>query len=447
VSPPPTTPQSTTSLDLAVTPGGCLRGRVRVPGDKSISHRALILGAIAEGTTEVEGFLEAGDTLATAAAFQAMGVPIERPAETRVVVRGAGLRGLRAPERALYLGNSGTAVRLLAGVLAGQSFDTELTGDASLSRRPMSRITEPLAAMGAEVSTSTSGTPPLHIRGGRALAGIDYRMPVASAQVKSCLLLAGLYASGVTCVMEPAPARDHTERMLAAFGYALQRDAGRVCLQGDGVLHGTRVAVPADISSAAFFMVGAAIAAGSELLLENVGINPTRTGVITILRAMGADLALLNVREQSGEPRADIRVRASRLHGVRIAEELVPLAIDEFPALFVAAACAEGETILAGAGELRVKESDRIEAMAEGLRRLGVEATPTADGMRIRGGPLGGATVASHGDHRVAMALSMAGLAASAPVRVTDCANVDTSFPGYAVLARRAGLAIETRAS
>ncbi len=403
-----------------------------------------MLGAIAEGTTEVEGFLEGEDTLATAAAFEAMGVGIERPGATRVRILGAGLRGLRAPEAPLHLGNSGTSMRLLAGLLAGQPFDTELEGDASLSRRPMRRVTEPLTRMGATVVTGEDGTPPLHIRGGRTLEGIDYAMPVASAQVKSCVLLAGLYARGATCVTEPAPTRDHTERMLAAFGYPVQRGSARVCLRGGGLLRGTKVAVPADISSAAFFMVGAAIAPGSELMLEAVGVNPTRTGVVRVLRMMGADIEFVNEREVTGEPRADIRVRSSRLKGVRIPEDLVPLAIDEFPALFVAAACAEGETVLSGAAELRVKESDRIAVMAEGLQRLGADARPTRDGMRIRGGCITGGTVASHGDHRVAMALSMAALAAEQPVRVTDCASVDTSFPGFAVQAGAGGLLIRT---
>lgn len=430
-------------MDFLAQPGGCLRGHIRVPGDKSISHRAVMLGAIAEGATDVEGFLEGEDTLATAAAFEAMGVRIERPGPAGVRLHGVGLHGLRAPPGPLYLGNSGTSMRLLAGLLAGQPFDAELTGDASLSRRPMRRISEPLLRMGAEVSASEDGTPPLHIRGGRTLEAIDYTMPVASAQVKSCVLLAGLYARGTTCVAEAAPTRDHTERMLAAFGYPVQRAPARVCVRGGGVLRGTKVAVPADISSAAFFMVGAAIAAGSEVLLEEVGINPTRTGVVAILRMMGADIELSNEREVAGEPRADIRVRSSRLTGVRIPEELVPLAIDEFPALFVAAACARGETVLSGAAELRVKESDRIAVMAEGLQRLGVDARPTADGMRIRGGRMTGGTVASHGDHRVAMALSTAALAAAQPVRVTDCANVDTSFPGFAAQARASGLRIQ----
>lgn len=425
-----------------VRPGGNLGGHLRVPGDKSVSHRAIMLGAIAEGVTDIDGFLQGEDSLATLKAFQAMGVPIEVPSAGRVVVHGVGLHGLRPPNGALNLGNSGTSMRLMSGLMAGQRFDTRLTGDASLSRRPMGRVTGPLAEMGAGIETTGSGTAPLHIHGGAPLHGIDYAMPVASAQVKSCLLLAGLYADGRTCVTEPAPTRDHTERMLTAFGYALERRGSKVCIAGGGSLRSTSIDVPADISSAAFFLVGASIAAGSDLVLEHVGVNPTRTGVLDILRLMGADIELRNQREIGGEPVAELHVRAARLRGVRIPEELVPLAIDEFPALFIAAACAEGETRLSGAQELRVKESDRIQVMADGLRALGVYAEPTDDGVVIRGGQLSGGSVDSHGDHRIAMAFSMAGLRASGVVRVLDCANVDTSFPGFVKQASMAGLSI-----
>jgi len=317
-----------------------------------------------------------------------------------VVVHGVGLHGLRQPPRPLYLGNSGTSMRLLAGVLAAQSFDTTLLGDESLSSRPMRRITEPLAAMGARIESSDEGTPPLRIKGGQSLKGIDYEMPVASAQVKSCLLLAGLYAEGRTCVTEPDPSRDHTERMLQGFGYPVEREGNRICLQGGGRLRAMHIMVPGDISSAAFFMVGAAIARDSDVLLKNVGINPTRTGVIDILQQMGADITLENERCAGAEPVADIRVKGSELHGIEIPVELVPLAIDEFPALFVAAACAEGETVLTGARELRVKESDRIQVMADGLNELGISARPTEDGIVIQGGELQGGRVDSHGDHR-----------------------------------------------
>lgn len=432
-------------IEFEVEPGGRLSGRVRVPGDKSVSHRSIMLGALADGVTEIEGFLQGEDSLATLRAFRAMGVRIEGPEAGRVVIHGVGRTGLREPEGDLYLGNSGTSMRLMAGLLAGQSFDAVLTGDASLSRRPMRRVTEPLAEMGARIETTNAGTAPLRIKGGSALHGIDYRMSVASAQVKSCLLLAGLYAEGRTCVTEPAPTRDHTERMLAGFGYPVERRSSTACVEGGGRLTATAIAVPADISSAAFFLVGASIAPQSDLTLEHVGVNPTRTGVIDILRLMGADIELLNPRQAGGEPVADLRVRSAPLHGIRIPEHLVPLAIDEFPALFVAAACASGETRLSGAAELRVKESDRIQVMADGLQSLGIGAVPTADGMVIEGGALGGGRVDSHGDHRIAMAFAVAALRARAPLTVRDCANVDTSFPDFAGLAAAAGLGIRVR--
>ncbi len=436
--------------DWTVRPGGRLAGRLRVPGDKSVSHRAVMLGAIAEGVTEVTGFLEGADCLATMGAFRAMGVPIEGPEGGRLVVRGVGLHGLEAPAAPLDLGNSGTSMRLLAGLLAGQPFDSVLTGDASLSRRPMRRVTEPLKRMGAHIETTPEGTAPLRIHGNPRLRGIDYRTPVASAQVKSAILLAGLYAAGRTCVTEPAPTRDHTERMLAGFGWPVAREPERlrVCLEGGHRLRATAVDVPADLSSAAFFLVGASIAPGSDVELEHVGLNPTRTGVIEILRRMGADLEVTPEGEAGGEPVGRIRVRAARLRGIAIPSELVPLAIDEFPAVFVAAACAEGRTVLTGAAELRVKESDRIQVMAAGLRALGVRAEPRHDGILIEGvgpdGRLGGGTVASHGDHRIAMAFAMAALRAEGPVVIRDCANVATSFPGFDALAREAGLALET---
>ena len=433
-------------ISFFVEPGGALAGRVRVPGDKSISHRAIMLGSLAEGTTQVSGFLEGEDCLCTLKAFRAMGVQIEGPEAGRVVIHGVGLHGLKAPEAALDMGNSGTSMRLMAGLLSGQAFDTTLIGDASLSRRPMKRVADPLAQMGARIETTEKGTPPLRVLGGQPLRGIDYAMPVASAQVKSSLLLAGLFAQGRTCVTEPAPTRDHTERMLAGFGYAVERGDSRVCLEGGGRLTARDIDVPADISSAAFFLVGASIAPGSDLTLEHVGMNPTRTGVIDILRLMGADLEVMNAREVGGEPVADIRVRSARLKGIAIPPELVPLAIDEFPALFVAAACAQGETVLTGAEELRVKESDRIQVMADGLIACGIDARPTADGIVIRGGRLGGGEIFSHGDHRIAMSFAMAALVAEGPLTIRDCANVNTSFPGFVGLASAAGLAIEVAA-
>ncbi|VEE15376.1 bifunctional prephenate dehydrogenase/3-phosphoshikimate 1-carboxyvinyltransferase [Ectopseudomonas mendocina] len=429
-----------TDLIFLAKPGSSLSGRIRVPGDKSISHRSIMLGSLAEGTTEVEGFLEGEDALATLQAFRDMGVVIEGPHHGRVTIHGVGLNGLKAPAGPLYMGNSGTSMRLLSGLLAAQSFDTILTGDASLSKRPMNRVAKPLREMGAVIETGPEGRPPLNIKGGQRLTGMDYEMPMASAQVKSCLLLAGLYAAGRTSVTEPAPTRDHTERMLRGFGYPLSVEGSTASVESGHKLSATRIEVPADISSAAFFLVAASIAEGSELVLEHVGINPTRTGVIDILKLMGGDITLENQREVGGEPVADIRVRAARLKGIDIPEDLVPLAIDEFPVLFVAAACAEGRTVLRGAEELRVKESDRIQVMADGLISLGVKAEPTPDGIVIEGGAMGGGEVWAHGDHRIAMSFSVASLRASAPIRIHDCANVATSFPNFLALAAEVGI-------
>lgn len=429
-------------LIYLANPGGSLSGRIRVPGDKSISHRSIMLGSLAEGVTQVEGFLEGEDALATLQAFRDMGVVIEGPHHGKVTIHGVGLNGLKPPPGPLYLGNSGTSMRLLSGLLAAQPFDTVLTGDASLSKRPMNRVAKPLREMGAVIETGAEGRPPLTIRGGQRLTGMSYEMPMASAQVKSCLLLAGLYAAGETAVTEPAPTRDHTERMLRGFGYPVAVDGNVASVESGHKLTATHIEVPADISSAAFFLVAASIAEGSELVLEHVGINPTRTGVIDILKLMGADLTLENQREVGGEPVADIRVRAAKLKGIDIPEDLVPLAIDEFPVLFVAAACAEGRTVLRGAEELRVKESDRIQVMADGLIALGVKAEPTPDGIIIEGGPIGGGEVWSHGDHRIAMSFSVASLRATAPIRIHDCANVATSFPNFLGLAASAGIRV-----
>jgi len=430
------------NITYCVAPGGRLQGQIRVPGDKSISHRAIMLGAIAEGETAISGFLQGEDTLATLAAFRAMGVSISDPVAGQVRVQGVGLHGLQAPTQPLYLGNSGTSMRLLSGLLAGQAFGVTLTGDASLSQRPMRRVTDPLRLMGANIQTTPTGTPPLQLQGGQALQGIEYTMPMASAQVKSCILLAGLYATGETRVIEPAPTRDHSERMLSGFGYAVERDGACVSLRGGGRLQGRSIDVAADISSAAFFMVGASIAPSSDIILEHVGMNPTRIGVINILRAMGAHIDILDSSTVGGEPVATLRVRSSPLHGIRIPEDQVPLAIDEFPAIFIAAACAEGETRLTGAEELRVKESDRIQVMADGLRVLGIDARPTADGMIIQGGQLGSGQIDSHGDHRIAMSFAMAALRAQGTVEILDCANVATSFPNFIELAQGCGLAL-----
>jgi len=420
-----------------------LSGSIRVPGDKSISHRSIMLGSLARGITEVTGFLEGEDSLATLQAFRDMGVVIEGPHHGRVVIHGVGIRGLRAPPGPLYLGNSGTSMRLLAGLLAAQSFDCVLTGDESLSKRPMKRVAEPLGQMGAVIETGAGGRPPLTLRGGQRLHGINYQLPMASAQVKSSLLLAGLYAEGVTSVTEPAPTRDHTERMLGGFGYPVVRVGATASVTGGGELRATTIDVPADISSAAFFMVAASIVPGSDLTLEHVGINPTRIGVINILRQMGADITCVNERDVGGEPVADLRVRHAPLRGINIPEDQVPLAIDEFPVLFIAAVFAEGTTVLTGAEELRVKESDRIQAMADGLLSLGATVTPQSDGIVIEGGSLTGGAIDSHGDHRIAMAFAVAGLRAAGDIEIGDCRNVATSFPSFVRLARQTGFRLQ----
>lgn len=434
-------------LTFQVSPGGGVSGSIRVAGDKSISHRSIILGSIANGVSRVSGFLEGEDALNTVAAFREMGVTIVGPEQGELTIYGVGKAGLQAPRRPLYMGNSGTAMRLLAGLLAAQQFDSELTGDESLMERPMKRVAEPLRSMGANIDTGEGGTPPLKIRGSK-LKGVSYPMPMASAQVKSCLLLAGLYAEGETLIREPAPCRDHTERMLQGFGYSVQVDAEqRSCsVVGGGELQAAQIDVPADISSAAFFLVAAAITPGSDLTLQHVGVNPTRTGVINILRAMGANIESGNERIVGGEPVADLRVRYSALKGVSIAEDQIPLAIDEFPVLFIAAACAEGDTVLRGAEELRVKESDRIDAMARGLKQLGITVETYEDGIKISGGEMGGGAVDSFGDHRIAMAFTVAGLRASANIEIANCANVATSFPNFVELATEVGMRVVTQA-
>lgn len=435
--------KSQQSITYRAGAGGRVSGDIRVPGDKSISHRSIMLGALANGVTEVEGFLEGEDSLATLQAFRDMGVVIEGPNQGRVRISGVGLHGLKPPRGPLYVGNSGTAMRLFTGLLAGQSFDSELTGDASLTGRPMNRVAEPLRTMGAVIETAEGGRPPLIIRGSQKLKGIHYDMPMASAQVKSCLLLAGIYAEGETSVTEPAPTRDHTERMLQGFGYPVSRQSATATITSGGKLSGGTIDVPGDISSAAFFLVAASITPGADLTIRHVGINPTRVGVINILRQMGADITLLNEREAGGEPVADLRVRHAELTGIHIPEEQVPLAIDEFPALFIAAACASGETVLTGAEELRVKESDRIQVMADGLAVLGVRTTVKPDGIAITGGQkIGGGVVQSHGDHRIAMAFAVAALRAEDAIDIRDCANVSTSFPNFVELAQQVGLDI-----
>ena len=413
-----------------------------MPGDKSVSHRAIMLSALADGTSRIRGFLEGGDTRATARIFGQMGVRIDAPSPGERVVHGVGLRGLRAPEGELDCGNSGTAMRLLCGALAGQTFDSILAGDASLSKRPMRRVTEPLSTMGARIEAPEAGTPPLRVCGGRALRGIDYESPIASAQVKSAVLLAGLYAEGETFVTEPRPTRDYTERMLHAFGWPVEFGPGRVGLSGGHALRAVDVDVPADFSSAAFFIVAASIVPDSELLLRNVGMNPRRTGLLHVLRAMGADIMETNAREAGSEPVADLIVRHAPLRGVEVPVAHVADMIDEFPALFIAAACAEGVTTIRGAEELRVKESDRIAVMAIGLRALGARIEETPDGAMIEGGTLHGGSVESHGDHRIAMAFAVAGAVVDGAITIRDCANVATSFPGFVELANGCGLAV-----
>jgi 3-phosphoshikimate 1-carboxyvinyltransferase len=430
-----------------VQPARSVSGRVRVPGDKSISHRTLMLGGIAEGRTQVTGFLASADCLATLEAFRAMGVTVDRHAETSLTVHGRGLHGLCAPTKVLDMGNAGTAIRLSMGLLAGQRFESVLTGDSSLRTRPMERVAKPLRLMGANILT-TDGKPPVTVRPVTSLAGIDYPLPVASAQVKSAILLAGLYADGTTTVTEPAPTRDHTERMLRGFGVQVDTEGQRVRLRGRQTLHGARIDVPGDISSAAFFLVAGSIGASGEYVIENVGVNPTRTGVIDILKLMGADITVVPRPAQGGEPVADLHVRRAQLKGIAVPEALVPLAIDELPVLFIAAAAAKGETLFTGAAELRVKESDRLAVMAEGLTRLGVPNELAPDGIRIAGGAgegrrLSGAEIQSHGDHRIAMAFTVASLIADAPLRIRDTENVGTSFPGFVATARGCGLQVQ----
>ena len=425
-------------LNWSSAPAGPLKGKLTVPGDKSISHRALMLAAVAEGRSRIEGFLEGEDTRATAKVLSQMGVRIDTPVPGERVIHGVGLHGLRGTSQPLDCGNAGTGMRLLTGLLAGQSFDSTLVGDASLSTRPMRRVIEPLMRMGAHIDSS-DGLPPLRVRGGQTLHGVRHATPVASAQVKSALLLAGLYAHGTTEVVEPHPTRDYTESMLAAFGWPIQFAPGCASLSGGHVLHAVDVEVPADFSSAAFFIVAASIVPGSELRLPAVGLNPRRTGLLQALRLMGADITVENLHDNHGEPTGDVVVRHAPLHGIDLPTNLVPDMIDELPVLFVAASVAEGRTMISGAAELRVKESDRIATMATGLRALGASVEETPDGAIIEGGRLRGGSVTSHLDHRIAMSFTVAGLVAQEPVRINDCATVATSFPGFRQIANNCG--------
>ena len=429
--------------DYRAMPVRGIGGDISVPGDKSISHRALMLGAIAEGETVVRGFLESEDCVATRRAFEALGVRVEDEGKGTLRVYGVGLDGLQPPADVLDLGNSGTAIRLMTGLLAAQRFDSTLTGDASLRKRPMERVATPLRAMGARIATR-DGRAPIEITGGAQLKGIDYAMPVASAQVKSALLLAALYASGTTTVRSPGPSRDHTERMLRSMGIPLDiTDDGLTVSVGDSrVLRGIEIDVPGDLSSAAFFIVAGCLGASDGLLIRNVGVNPSRTGLLTILSAMGARIEIRNPRTAGAEPVADLYVERGELKGIDVPPELVPLAIDEFPILFIAAAGARGPTIVRGAEELRHKESDRIAVMARGLAALGARVEEREAGVIIEGGRLHGGSVDSHGDHRVAMAFSVASLISSGPIEIRDTAAVATSFPNFLEVAAACGLSV-----
>ena len=427
--------------DLRIQPSSGIRGELILPGDKSISHRSVLFSAIADGDTQISGFLAGEDTQNTAKAMQAMGIAIEGLGTDRLVVHGKGLDGLCEPGSVLDLGNSGTGMRLLAGLLAGQDFFSILTGDQYLRKRPMARIVEPLRLMGARIDGRSGGKlAPLSIRGGKTLRSIKYASPVASAQVKSAVLLAGLYADGETAVNEPSKSRDHTERMFRFFGVEVREKGTNVTVQGRQRLRAQGpLIIPSDISSAAFFMVAASIVSGSDLLIRNVGVNPTRTGIIDALTSMGADISLESQREQAGEPVADIRVRYRKLHGIQIGGDVIPRTIDEIPVLAVAASYAEGKTIIKDAAELRVKESDRITTIAAELRKMGAAVTELPDGMEISGGDaLNGAICDSHGDHRIAMSVAVAGLAAKGDTIVRDTDWIDTSFPGFERLLRQA---------
>lgn len=447
--------------DLLSKPSHTVHGEITIPGDKSISHRSIIFGALAKGTTVINGFLDGEDCMATVRAFQAMGVTIEGPDQHQVLIHGVGKYGLKEPKQILDCGNSGTSMRLLAGLLSAQKFDSQLTGDESLLKRPMLRISKPLAQMGADIST-LQGKPPITIKGGKTLHGIHYVMEQASAQVKSCILLAGLYAQGETRVTETEITRNHTELMLESFSYpvhyspslehneswgdvlvGVKHEARTVAINSLHECIGTEIFVPGDISSAAFFIVAATIIPGSDLIIRQVGINPTRSGIIHILLEMGADIKLLNQRQQGEEWVADLHVRYAPLRGIEIDPNWVPLAIDEFPILFIAAAVAQGNTILRGAQELRFKESDRIAAMVDGLQNLGIKAEALEDGALIEGGSIQGGIVDSLGDHRIAMSFAIAGAVAAAPIRVKNCANVATSFPLFVETAKKLQLHIE----
>jgi 3-phosphoshikimate 1-carboxyvinyltransferase len=434
---------SSTFIDYLSSPSGSLCGSINIPGDKSISHRAVIMGSIAIGITQIKGLLKSADIVSTVNVFRDMGVCIEESSD-EMIIHGVGLHGLKEPANALDFGNSGTSVRILAGLLSTQKFDATLIGDDSLSQRPMRRIIDPLIEMGATLNCSTQHTLPIHIKGSNSLNGIAYHLPVASAQLKSCLLLAGLYAKGKTRIIEDSVTRDHTERMLIEFGANIDVKKEYIEIQS-GELSARKIQIPGDISSAAFFLVAASICPGSNLVLKNVGINPTRDAVIEILRRMGANIEVKMINDTGIESIADIHVQYSSLVGIKIPEELVPIAIDELPVIMIAAAFAKGDTELVNATELRVKESDRIEAIAVGLKSLGIQVITRDDGMMVTGGKLNGGEVHSYGDHRIAMAFAIAASNAGETIKILDCVNVNTSFPDFIEISSSIGLNIRTQ--
>ena len=430
------------NTNFRIEPSNSIIGKVNIPGDKSISHRAIILAAIADGESRIKNFLQGEDTLATIRVFQKMGVNIKNDGDI-IIEKGVGLHGLRAENPTLDFGNSGTSVRLLSGLLSAQNFSSQLIGDESLMKRPMSRIINPLQKMNAKINCTDLGTLPIKIEGGQKIEGIEYELPIFSAQLKSCLLLAGLYAEGTTKIIENMATRDHTERMLANFSHSVIKKGNQISIKKADRLIGCEIIVPGDFSSAAYFIVAAILTPNSNIILENVGVNPTRNAKIKIMILMGADVELKNERLESGEPVATIYAKTSKLIGIDIPEELVPVAIDELPIILVAAACAKGKTKLSGAAELRVKESDRIQSMLDGFISLGIKVKALEDGMIIEGGQYNGGVINSNDDHRIAMAFSIAGIIAKAPIIIKSCKNVATSFPEFVDTAKHLGINID----
>ena len=430
------------NTNFRIEPSNSIVGKVNIPGDKSISHRAIILAAIADGESRIRNFLQGEDTLATISVFQKMGVNIKNDGDI-IVVEGVGLYGLHAENPTLDFGNSGTSVRLLSGLLSAQNFSSQLIGDESLMKRPMFRIINPLQKMNAKINCTDSGTLPIKIQGGQKIEGIEYELPIFSAQLKSCLLLAGLYAEGTTKIIENIATRDHTERMLVNFSHSVIKKGNQISIKKADRLIGCEIIVPGDFSSAAYFIVAAILTPNSNIIIENVGVNPTRNAMIKIMKLMGADVELKNERLESGEPVATIYAKTSKLIGIDIPEELVPVAIDELPIILVAAACAKGQTKLSGAAELRVKESDRIQSMLDGFISLGIKVKALEDGMIIEGGQYNGGVINSNNDHRIAMAFSIAGIIAKAPIIINSCKNVATSFPEFVDTAKHLGVNID----